>query len=73
MIALNFPCICSLTRSKLIRKFFQVLLNDKEISQPELDFLLRFPYSPNETSPVDFLTNVLWGGILSLVKMEVFE
>lgn len=49
------------------------MLRSKEINRTELDFLLRFPYIPNEKSPVDFLTDMLWGGILALSKMEVFE
>lgn len=45
----------------------------KEISQSELDFLLRFPYIPELTSPVDFLTDVGWGGIKYLSQMEDFQ
>ena len=35
----------------------------KEIVPSELDFLLRFPATPNVKSPVDFLSNHSWGGI----------
>ena len=52
---------------------FQILLNSKEISAPELDFLLRFPITPNVTSPVDFLNNNSWGAIKSLSAMEDFK
>lgn len=45
----------------------------KEITQSELDFLLRFPHMPDVTSPVDFLTNVGWGGIMYLCHMDEFH
>jgi len=45
----------------------------KEIDQVEVDFLLRFPYLPDLTSPVDFLSNVSWGGIKYLSGMENFR
>ena len=35
----------------------------KEINPVELDFLLRFPSTPNVTTPVDFMNNWSWGGI----------
>ncbi len=35
----------------------------KEINPTELEFLLRFPVVMNHTSPVDFLSNLCWGGI----------
>ena len=34
-----------------------------EINPVELDFLLRFPATPNVTTPVDFMNNNSWGGI----------
>ncbi|KAG8042135.1 hypothetical protein G9C98_000126, partial [Cotesia typhae] len=40
-----------------------ILLNKNEISQSELDFLLRYPHDTDIVSPVDFLTNSGWGGI----------
>ena len=40
----------------------------KEINPMELDFLLRFPAVPNSTSPVDFLSNLSWGGIKVRVR-----
>ena len=52
---------------------FQILLTSKEIDPVELDFLLRFPVTPNVTSPVDFLTNTNWGGIKSLSMMMEFK
>lgn len=45
----------------------------KEIQQSELDFLLRYPYTPNLTSPVDFLNNTSWGAIKYLCGMEDFR
>jgi dynein heavy chain len=52
---------------------FQILLYSKEIDPEELDFLLRFPVVPNLTSPVDFLTNLSWGGIKALSEFEEFR
>ena len=45
----------------------------KEISPQELDFLLRFPVTPNVTSPVDFISNAGWGAIKILSAMEDFR
>lgn len=44
-----------------------------DIDIEELDFLLRFPVVANVSSPVDFLTNVDWGGVKALVAMESGE
>ena len=41
----------------------QILIMAKEINPVELDFLLRFPATPNVTTPVDFMNNNSWGGI----------
>jgi len=41
----------------------QVLLMEKDINPEELDFLLRYPAVPGLISPVDFLSNLSWGGI----------
>ncbi|XP_054265094.1 dynein beta chain, ciliary-like [Macrosteles quadrilineatus] len=57
----------------LAQMAIQILLASREISPEELDFLLRFPFVPNLTSPVDFLTNNLWGGIKALANMDVFR
>lgn len=51
----------------------QILLTSGEIAAEELDFLLRFPFIANLTSPVDFLTNQLWGGIKALSNMDAFR
>ncbi|EGI59469.1 Dynein beta chain, ciliary [Acromyrmex echinatior] len=51
----------------------QILLQLKEIDPSEVDFLLRFPYFPDLTSPVDFLSNVGWGGVKCLSGMENFH
>lgn len=40
----------------------QILLISEEITNLELDFLLRFPVKPHVTSPVDFISNYAWGG-----------
>lgn len=52
---------------------FQILLISEEISNMELDFLLRFPVKPHVTSPVEFLSNYAWGGICSLAAKEEFR
>jgi len=36
---------------------------DKDIVPMQLDFLLRYPALPNLVSPVDFMSNLSWGGI----------
>jgi len=36
---------------------------EKDINPSELDFLLRYPAVPGLVSPVDFLSNISWGGI----------
>ncbi|XP_062930630.1 dynein axonemal heavy chain 17-like [Mobula hypostoma] len=63
-------------RDKLIftaQVAFQVFLMKKEINPLHLDFLLRFPFKAGVTSPVDFLSNQGWGGILVLAEMEQFK
>ncbi|CAK9799022.1 Dynein beta chain, ciliary [Anthophora plagiata] len=57
----------------LCQMTIQIFMESKEITQSELDFLLRFTYIPDLTSPVDFLTNVGWGGIKYLSQMEEFQ
>lgn len=52
---------------------FQILLMNKEIDMKELEFLLRYPYVPNLTSPVDFLNDESWGGIKALSSYEEFQ
>ena len=52
---------------------FQILLTNKEIDLKELEFLLRYPFVPNLTSPVDFLNDQSWGGIKALSSMEEFH
>ncbi|KAJ8974477.1 hypothetical protein NQ317_016131 [Molorchus minor] len=63
-------------RDKLIftaQMAFQILLQLKEIEPSELDFLLRFPSVANVVSPVEFLNNVCWGGIVALSTMDEFK
>ncbi|KAF6202116.1 hypothetical protein GE061_004514 [Apolygus lucorum] len=52
---------------------FQILLKSNEISPAELDFLLRFPITPHVTSPVEFLSNMSWGGVRSLSSRDEFR
>ncbi|KAB0805217.1 hypothetical protein PPYR_02187 [Photinus pyralis] len=51
---------------------FQILLRENEIRADELDFLLRFP-ALTVTSPLDFLSNLCWGGIKALSHMDEFR
>ncbi|XP_018352750.1 PREDICTED: dynein heavy chain 9, axonemal-like [Trachymyrmex septentrionalis] len=51
----------------------QILIQMKEVDAFEMDFLLRFPYIPDLTSPVDFLSNAGWGGIKYLSEIETFR
>lgn len=50
----------------------QIQLQDNQISTIELDFLLRFPYTPNLHSPFEFLTQNLWGGVKALSNCDGF-
>ena len=50
-----------------------MLLSAKQIDPSELEFLLRFPVTPNVVSPVEFLPNNCWGGIKALSGMEQFR
>ena len=52
---------------------FQVLLIANDINPIELDFLLRFPFVPNLTTPVDFMNNNSWGGIKAMSNMDEFR
>ncbi|CAG2194980.1 unnamed protein product [Mytilus edulis] len=64
------------TRDKIIftaQMTFQILLMAKDINPAELDFLLRFPATPNVTSPVDFMNNNSWGGIKAMSNMDDFR
>lgn len=56
-----------------VLNFLQILSYTEEINSEELDFLLRFPIMSGVTSPVDFLTNQLWGGIKNLSQMDEFR
>ncbi|KAK6632535.1 hypothetical protein RUM43_013303 [Polyplax serrata] len=51
----------------------QILIAAKEAEPEVLDFLLRFPANPNVTSPVDFLTNIAWGGVKTLSNLSEFK
>ncbi|CAG9859865.1 unnamed protein product [Phyllotreta striolata] len=51
---------------------FQILLYAGEIDPKELDFLLRFPAQSGLVSPVDFLSNIAWGGIKALTDITEF-
>ena len=52
---------------------FQIQLAKGAIQPKDLDFLLRFPITPNVTSPVDFLTNNSWGAVKSLTNMDDYR
>jgi hypothetical protein len=49
------------------------LITGNKIDKSELDFLLRYPIVLNVVSPVDFLSNVSWGGIKALANMDQFR
>ncbi|VDN97799.1 unnamed protein product [Rodentolepis nana] len=52
---------------------FRICQARGEVDFQELDYLLRFPITPNVTSPVDFITNIGWGAIKSLTTLETFS
>lgn len=63
-------------RDKLIfmsQMVIQILIQAKQIAAVELDFLLRFPYTPNMQSPLEFLSNISWGGIAALSNLREFS
>ncbi|VDK33899.1 unnamed protein product [Taenia asiatica] len=51
---------------------FQVCQARGEVNAQELDYLLRFPVTPNVISPVDFISNIGWGAIKALTTLEAF-
>lgn len=57
----------------LTQMCLQILISAGEVEHAELDFLLRFPYMPNQTSQLSFLTNVGWGGIRALSNLPAFR
>jgi dynein heavy chain, axonemal len=62
-------------RDKLIfmsQMVIQILMQAKELVLNELDFLLRFPYTPNVQSSFEFLSNISWGGISALSNLIEF-
>lgn len=48
----------------------QVLTQTNKVSQNDLDLLLRFQAGEPVDSPVDFLTDLQWGNVISLSKLE---
>ncbi|RXG53354.1 Dynein heavy chain 14, axonemal [Armadillidium vulgare] len=52
---------------------FQILSAKGEIGGLELDYLLRFPTTPNVVSPLDFISNNSWGSIRSLSQVDEFR
>lgn len=65
-----FECDKLIFKAQMV---FQILLTNKEIHPEELDFLLRYPAIANLSSPVDFLSNLSWGGIKALSNMDEFK
>lgn len=51
----------------------QVLLKAQEVEPVELDFLLRYPFVTNLQSPVEFLSDTCWGGVVALSNMAEFK
>eukprot|EP00050_Salpingoeca_kvevrii_P003770 m.233351 g.233351 ORF g.233351 m.233351 type:complete len:4592 (-) comp10879_c0_seq1:411-14186(-) len=63
-------------RDKLIfssQMVFSILGMRGDLDLAELNFLLRSPSIPNSTSPVDFLSNQLWGSVKALSAAEQFS
>ena len=56
-----------------IQMTFQILMMNNQVSPTELDFLLRFPTTPNVTSPLDFISNTGWGALKVLTSMNDFK
>ncbi|KAB7494339.1 Dynein beta chain, ciliary [Armadillidium nasatum] len=52
---------------------FQILSAKGEIGGLELDYLLRFPTTPNVVSPLGFISNNSWGSIRSLSQVDEFR
>lgn len=57
----------------LAQMAFQILSHNQEIPPSELDFLLRYPAFANMSSPVDFLSNLSWGGVKALCQADEFR
>lgn len=51
----------------------QIQLHSGDFPQYLIDFLLRYPAIPDLKSPVDFLSDLSWGGVQALVKMDTFR
>ncbi|CAH8851278.1 unnamed protein product [Trichobilharzia szidati] len=63
-------------RDKLVFTVLMVLqiqYTSKEIPPILMDFLLRYPVVTDVQSPVDFLNDLNWGGVQTLVKMNNFR
>lgn len=70
-----YTCRGLFEKDKLVYKMhlaFQILVHDNQVSAAELDFILRFPYTPNLHSPFDFLPSHLWGGVKALSNIDHF-
>lgn len=70
-----YTCRGLFEKDKLVYKMhlaFQILIHDNQVSPVELDFVLRFPYTPNLHSPFDFLPPHLWGGVKTLSNIDSF-
>ncbi|BFF92572.1 dynein beta chain ciliary [Drosophila madeirensis] len=57
----------------LTQMCIQILVTAGEVEPIELDFLLRFPYMPNQTSNFPWITNLGWGGIRALSNLPAFK
>lgn len=63
-------------RDKIIFLFqmaIQILINANDMETEELNYLLKFPYTPDLNSPLPFLTNISWGGIKALSELSNFK
>lgn len=58
----------------MMQMVIQILVHRVEVSSKELDFLLRFPpHIPAVSSPFDFISNKLWGGLKMLSLIDGYR
>lgn len=72
-----YTCRGLFEKDKLVfmtQMVIQILIHRGEVNAGELDFLFRFPsHSPALVSPLDFLSNRLWGSLRMLSQLDAFR
>lgn len=72
-----YTCRGLFEKDKLVfmtQMVIQILYHKEEVSSRELDFLLRFPpHIPAVSSPFEFLSNKLWGGLRMLSLIDGYR